>query len=146
MLPLYTLLRHEKKQSVIDRGFLTPYFIKALSILPTPPPTSPHLKFAQLSFPILSIIQPSPLFCSFISLTEWVIGPYLTCFILLNDMDLHKSSSGTLYHKDLALCFMQGVSLLRSNAWSGFLLALWFDITQPQTKTSHAGANKHAPV
>ena len=42
------------------------------------------------------------------------------------------------YHKDLAVCFMQQhVSLMRSNAWPGFLLVLWFDII-------HAHARMHA--
>ena len=46
----------------------------------------------------------------------------------------------TLQH---VLCNQQGVSLLSSNTWHGFLLVLWFDITHAHKKQRHhTGANR----
>ena len=45
-------------------------------------------------------------------------------------MNLHMSNHDNLYYKGLAVLYMQqSITLLRANAWHGFLLVLWFDIT-----------------
>ena len=91
------------------------YFMKKLHILPN----SPFLKFCP---------TPPRSFCWLVTLTKWVIVPHWTCFTC--------QALVSYYYKVLAVWFMQqDVSLLRSNAWCGFLLVLWFDISHAQ-KTS----------
>ena len=123
-----------------QRGPNPPILWIHLSVLPT----HPFSNFVQppIPHPFLPPPTPTPYYssCCLVSLGEWVIAPHL---ILLNDiMDVHMSSLRTL----MRVLRNQASNLLKSNAWCGFLLVLWFDVTYKNTHikkhTAHSGASR----
>ena len=104
--------------------------------------------FSNLPFPIsLSPLTSTPIVFSVV-LFLWLNGRsrHSWCAILLNDnMDLHMSSMYLRNRRTLmcVLCNKASSRLLRSDT-CGFLLVLWFDITNTQTHTTHSGASRLA--
>ena len=93
--------------SIVGKGFLTRYFMKALPYNAYLPPS--FFKFCLTSF----LLQPPPqlLFCYLVSLAEWVIASHfnvLFYLILWYDImikALHISSLGTIVAEEPCCVF-----------------------------------------
>ena len=114
---------------IVDRGFLTPYFMKT--------PLHYHPPFQILSKPPLPYRHQPPPHCSFcclVSLAGWVITPHLMRHSMILWIYICK-----LWHlntRRTLLCVLSSKvsSLLRSDT-CGFLLVLWFGILHTNTHT-----------
>ena len=107
---------------IVDRGLLTPCFMKTLLYyLP------PFFKFYPTPFPNFH------LHCS----TVVLFFCHIWFIILCNDIvDLHMSSLGEIVPEGSCCVFYEvRRQVYRGLTHCGFLLVLWFAITQTQTKT-----------
>ena len=92
----YTLYFIRQKVCIVGRGVLTPLFYEAPLYSLPPPPPHPFSNFVQPP-PFPCHLQPPPPLL-FLSLNGW--SHHIWCAILLNIMDLHMSSLGTLVPKE----------------------------------------------
>ena len=116
----------------IKTSLYPPFFFKFCPTNPPPPPT-----------PLPCHLQP-PLHC-FIVLCLWLNGwsCHIWCAILLNNMNLHMSSLGTLVPQGPTLMcalYNNRTHSLRSDT-CGSLLVLWFAITH-----THKYTNTHSTL
>ena len=121
---------------------------------PTPPPP-PILPTSPSIFQILSTLPPPPLPCHlqppppllflFSCFFGWV-GDHATFnvlfYLMIKWISICMSSLGTLYKKDLDVCFMQqGVSF--TEVWHNVVFYWYSDlISHTQTHTTHSGASR----
>ena len=114
-------LRNFRNILLVGR-FLNPLLCKGSYCLP--PPFSNFCPFAHFV-------------ALFLWLNGWSRWIWCVIFYLITSIDTF-SGLVPLYHKEYGVCFMtQGVSLLRSTTWRGFLLILWFDITHANSNKQH---------
>ena len=118
---------------IVDRGFLTPLFMKTPSILLTPPHFSNFTQFTRALFVALLLV-------------EYVTMPDLISYLM--DLNGAYSTSTSLEYQQHLVCFMQqGIKFtegLANMTW--FLLVLWFHIIHRQTHTEKTWTNRLAHI
>ena len=127
--------------NLVARGYLTPLFYEDPLIWSISPP---FFKFCATSLPP----SPSPptststalFLVLFLWQNRWLY--HIWCVILFSDiMDLHMLSVGTLYHKDVAVCFMQqGIKITEvwHIMWYFVVNLIWY-----HTHTKNTYTQKH---
>ena len=107
----------------------------------------PFLSFVQPPSPLPHHLQSLPPLLFFLSCFFGRIGDCTTFDVLFNDtMDLHMLSVGTLYHKDVAVCFMQqGIKITEvwHIMWYFVVNLIWY---HTHTKKTLTHENTHSTL